>query len=195
MSAELIYKTTSPDAITWWQNAAEKRREEEVLRAEFAAEMLFTYGPREQSSYDPTPPDRKLWLRGEGVVGLDAAYNERPPADSGWRLDSKERIWMPALRTPAGRILRDRLRGLTVYRLRAHLREIGVPEMTFAGSYIYRPGLEFDEPTQTLFCTWGSGMCATAAVTEQAKVPAIVWEEVPRSVWYAREETKQVADV
>jgi hypothetical protein len=191
MSAELIYKTTSPAAIEWWQNATAEARKQSILRQEFADEMLAEFGPSTKAVYGDDKPDRKLWVRGESVIGLDSNYNEKPPADSGWRLDSKDRIWKPALKTAKGRALRDRLAALTTYSVRAHSNEIGVPEIVFAGMHMYRPGLSFDEePTPTLFQVWGSGQCATECEKEQAKLADIEWVEVKRSVWYARVEAK-----
>jgi hypothetical protein len=123
-------------------------------------------------------------------VGLASGYTEQPPLDSGWRLDSKDRYWAPKLATAAGKARAKELAALASYDHRATMPEIGIPQLAFAGNYHYHGGLEFDTATQTLYQVWGSCQCDQECKAAQVKVPDVVWVEVPRSEWYAREEAK-----
>lgn len=190
MSAELIYRTSSPAAEAWWAHVKDMQRQQNELRRAFEAEMLAQYGPADVSEYSEGHGKRLLYTNGRVCTGLDAGYNERPPAGSGWRLDSKDRFWKPALKEAAGRAMKERLRALTLYVWQSHVEEIGVPELVFAGSYLHRPGFEADEEPFALYQLWGSGQCAKECEAVQAKHPEVVWVEVKRSEWYAREEAK-----
>ena len=189
MSAELIYKTTSPAAIAWWRNVEAKNAEQQALRNAFRDEMLAAYGPADKAFYD-SPPSRALWMQGERVVGLDSGYKEQPPAGSGWRLDARDGFWKPALKSAAGREIQKRLAALTVYNARDHVTEVGAPRMAFVDMRLLRPGFEFDDETGALYQLWGSGRCAAECESAQAEVPEVEWVEVKRSEWYAREEAK-----
>jgi hypothetical protein len=185
MSAELIYATTSEKAVAFWKTATALKDQERELRRAFEQRMTDAYGPVDGKER------RDLWVRGEYCVGVDSGYSERPPADSGWRLDSKEHIWMPALATAAGKAWRKELGELTIYDMRSHLDELGIPALCFAGSYLFRPGIEFDDETGTLYNFWGSGMCEKEVLAHHAKVPEVQWREVKRSEWYAMQEAKE----
>lgn len=195
MSAELIYRTTSPAAHEWWKHGRELLEQQRLLRQAFMDEQREQYGQYRSSSYREEWVDREMYVSSRGgVLGISSGWNEEPPADSGWRLDSKERYWKPALRAAAGRKLRDRLHALTIYVPRSHFPEIGIPEMVWGDHHIYWAGLEHDDDPWTLYQTWGSGSCEKACLAEQAKHPEIEWTEVPRSQWYARLEAKQQVD-
>ncbi|CAN5418355.1 hypothetical protein BH09ACT9_BH09ACT9_00030 [soil metagenome] len=187
MTAELIYKTTSPKAIKFWLNWQTIANAEAESRKEFIDRMTEKFGAPEGKEY------RTLWHRGDYIMGLDSGFNEKPPADSGWRLDSKEHIWMPALAKTKGKAWRKELDALVTYKLRDHLDEIGICYWAFAGLHMYKPGIEFDAGEQVLYQTWGSGKCIDEALKAAESVPEVVWEEVPRSVWYAREESREAA--
>lgn len=129
-----------------------------------------------------------------GVLGIDSGYDEKPPADSGLRLDSKTRYWMPSLRSVKGREWADRLAALTLWVPRNHFEEVGIPSMIFTDHRVYQSGISFDEePEPTLYQTWGSGRCAEDCRATAKDVPEVEWVEVPRSVWYAREEAMAAA--
>lgn len=193
MSAELIYRTTSPAALEWWRHVQETQAQQDELRRAFEDEMLAAYGPADKPDYSDAHGKRLLWVNSRSVIGVDAGYSERPPAGSGWRLDSKDHIWKPALKEAAGRAWVKRLGALTVYIWQSHVEEIGLPELVLADHYLCRPGLTADEDPFVLFNTWGSGRCAVNVEAEQAKHPEIVWTEVPRSEWYARIEAREAA--
>lgn len=198
MSVELIYKTRSPKAIEWWLAAAERVQADRRARSAYEDRMTEEFGVPDLPQYteEERRTRRKLWLRGARVSGLDSGYDEQPPADSGWRLDSKDRYWKPKLATKAGKGRAAELAALCTYDMRDHTDEIGVASMAFAGSYLYRSGMDYDEAEGALYVVWGSGQCAKEAEAVQAKVPDVVWVEVPRSEWYAREEAKETpADV
>jgi hypothetical protein len=188
MSAELIYKTTSPAAIAWWKNAEKLRGKEAELHKAFQDRMTALYGPA------PGKEGRAIWHRGAYIMGIDSGSNEKPPVDSGWRLDSKERIWMPALAKATGKKLRAELDAMVLFDIRAHLPEIGVPQLAFADHHMYRAGMEFDQDEGAIYQIWGSGRCADECAAAAAKVPDVEWVKVPRSAWYAREEAKAVAE-
>lgn len=191
MSAELIYKTSSPAAEAWWRNAEAKRAEQTKLRNDFEAEMFATYGLPDKTLYGRAEGRRALYVNRSHVIGLDSGWNERPPEGSGWRLDSKNKFWMPALKTPQGRALKKRLDALTVYVEQSHVDEIGIPAFAFGDSYLYRAGLVADEDPFVLYQVWGSGTCEKDCRAVQAAHPDVEWVEVPRSQWYARIEAKE----
>jgi hypothetical protein len=189
MSAELIYKTTTPQAIQWYLDAAERVKADRVLRDEYADRMLAEFGAADVPDYDESRRGKRaLWLRNDRAFALDSGYDEKPPEGSGWRLDSKDRNWQPKLATKEGKARAAELAALTTYDLRAHFGEVGIAQMAFAEHSLHRPGLDYDEDEGVLYVIWGSGRCVEEALTAQAKVPEIVWEELPRSQWYAREE-------
>lgn len=194
MTAELIYKTSSPAAEQWWRHVEKTQKQQNELRRAFEDEMLATYGPADVSEHSTGHGKRLLYTNGRYCSGIDCGYNERPPVGSGWRLDSKSRIWKPALKETAGKKLAKRLAALTVYVWQQHVAEIGVPEVIFAGSYLFRPGFTTDAEPFVLFQTWGSGQCEPQCLAEQAKHPEVEWTEIPRSQWYARLEAQQQVD-
>lgn len=196
MSAELIYKTTSPRAIEWWKAASVAHERDREARRAYEKRMLDEFGPADVPDYASAERrgKRAVWCRGAHAVGLDCGYGEKPPADSGWRLDSKDHIWMPKLATKEGRARAAELAALCTYDIRAHLAEVGIAAMCFANNRLYGPGVEFDEAEGTLYVVWGSGRCAQEAEVAQRKVPEVVWESVRRSEWYAREEAKPASE-
>jgi hypothetical protein len=191
MSAELIYRTSSPAAEIWWRHLKEMQQQQDELRRAFEDEMLDTYGPADVPDYQTGYGKRLLYTNGRGITGLDSGYREQPPTGSGWRLDAKDHIWKPALKEAAGRKLKSRLQALTVYVWQNHTTEIGIPELIFADAYLCRPGLTADEEPFVLYQTWGSGRCEADCRAEQARHPEVVWTEVPRSEWYARIEAQE----
>lgn len=194
MSTELIYKTTSPFALAWWANAEVEREKARLIRREYAERMTAEFGPtppRYSYSNGESHEFRELMVAGPRAVGLASGYDEVPPLESGWRLDSKERIWMPKLATAQGKMRRDELLTLASFDIRGHMSEIGAPSIAFAGSYLYHGGLE--EDGGALFQTWGSGQCMKECEAAQAKVPEVIWAEVKRSEWYALQEAKEAA--
>jgi hypothetical protein len=192
MTAELIYKTTSPKALAWYRDVLAQNKEQAAARAEYTDHMTAEFGKPDLPDYfsEERRSKRSLWLRGDRAFAIDSGHNERPPVDSGWRLDSKDHNWQPKLATKAGKERAAELAALSTFDTRSHLPEIGVPQMAFADSHLYQPGLEFDEAEGVLYIAWGSGRCAAEALAAQAKVPEIEWAEVKRSEWYAREEAK-----
>lgn len=182
MTAELIYRTTSPAALDFWAHAETKASERKTLVDAYIEQLTHDFGT-------VNGKDRTVWNRGPVVYGVECLYGEQPPADSGWRLDSKEGIWMPKLRIPAGKERARELAALTVYNVRAHVQEIGIPQMVMTDRHFFRPGIEFHDGV--LYQTWGSGKCEPDALAEAAKVPEVVWEPVKRSEWYALEEARE----
>lgn len=190
MSAELIYKTTSPDAISWWVDVSLRLNAQREARNAFIAEMTETYGVGEGSA-SVKAGSRLLWTVNGRASALDSGCSETPPVSSGWRLDSKDRNWKPALKLAAGKALAKRLAELSTVDPLRELSAVGVPQLAFAGSHMYRPGIEFDEGERALYVTWSSGLCAKEM--EASYVDHVEWTEVPRSVWYARLEAKAVS--
>ena len=195
---EVVYRTTSPDAIAWAENIQRLRTEEIKLRTAFEEEMLALYGPSQRDTYERNEDGSKkendrraLWIRGDRVYALDSGYNEQPPADSGWRLDSKEHDWRPKLATKAGKELRDRLNGLNLLHLRDQWEKIGIPPVVFTGNYMFSPGYEFDAKEGVVYISWGTQWVEEDWKKSTAKFPDIVWEKVPLSEWHARQEAKK----
>lgn len=191
MSAELIYKTTSPKAIAWWLAAAEKVRADKEARNAYVERMTAEFGLPQVPDYFEPRERRDLWVRNDRPVALDSGPDEQPPADSGWRLDSKDRNWQPKLATKAGKERAAELAALFTYDMRRDAKTIGVPEMVFADHSLLRPGMEYDEAEGAVYVVWSSGKAAKEF--EAASVDGIEWVEVPRSQWYAREERKAAA--
>lgn len=187
---ELVFQTTSPEAIEWWQNIEELSKKQRELREAFEIEMTELYGPSPRDTYErdedgnPKPQTlRKLWLRGDFAYALDSGYNEQPPAESGWRLDSKDRNWQPKLATKAGKEWKRRLQELNLTCVRSRMHEIGVPEVIFSGSYLYRPGLRFDAENGILYNGWGTQHVEEDLRKAHEKIPGITWERVKLSTY------------
>lgn len=194
---EMVYKTTSPDAVAWYENIARLRREEWELRRAFEAEIVERFGASQRDTYERDENgDRKpqtgrpLWVRGDLAFALDSGYDERPPEDSGWRLDSKDRNWQPKLATSAGKEWKRRLGDLNLVRMRTRWREIGIPEVVFTDMRMFSPGLDYDEATRTLYVLWGTQYVQKGWDKETAQFPAIEWAVVPLSEWHAYREAK-----
>jgi hypothetical protein len=183
MTAELIFRTKSLEALIFWEHFEAKREERRKLIAEYIAKLTADFGPTAGSE------ERNVWTRGVHVYGVDCNRGEQPPADSGWRLDAKDGIWMPKLRTKAGQDRRDELRTLTVYDVTQHVHEIGIPSIIFTSAHLFRPGLDFHEGS--LYQLWGSGECRDDILAAAATNPAVVWEPVKRSEWYALQEARE----
>ncbi len=196
---ELVFKTTSPAAIAWYENIVKLRKEEWELRRAFEDEIVARFGPSQRRAYasegvqvneDGNQTGRPLWVCGDLAYALDSAYNEAPPADSGWRLDSKARNWQPKLATKEGKEWARRLRELNLVKMRTRWAEIGVPEVAFGDRYMYSPGVEFDEESKTLFIGWGTQYVEKEFLTKTAAFPEIEWTRVPLSEWHARQEAR-----
>lgn len=197
---ELVFKTTSPRAIEWYRKISRLRISERKLREEFEDSMTELYGPSQRDTYERNedgtkkPQTRRLlWLRGDAAYALDSAHNEQPPTDSGWRLDAKDRNWQPKLATKAGKEWKQRLIELNVVNMHTRWGEIGIPAIAFAGSFMYRPGMEFDEDEKVLYVSWGSQWVMREWEKATSKFPDIEWVQVPLSEWHARQEAKKSA--
>lgn len=198
---ELVFKTTSSAAIAWWRDLNEAHARQTALRTNFEDEMTALYGPSQRDTYERDADGnkipqtrRRLWVRGHHAYALDSGYGELPPTDSGWRLDSKDRNWQPKLATAAGKGWKIRLAELNILNLEERYEAIGIPPLAFAGSYLYRPGLKFNEETQTLYVTWGSQHVQKEWDAHVAKHPEVVWVQERLSAYIAwREEVGEDA--
>ena len=202
---ELVFKTTSLDAIAWYTNLTVLRKEELALRIAFEDEMLGLYGPAQAAEYlwerdeegNKIPPTRRaLWVQGDIAYALQSGYNERPPEDSGWRLDSKDHNWQPKLATKAGKEWRRRLSELNLVRMRGRWQEIGIPFLYWGERFIYNPGMSFDEATDTLYIGWGTQYAKDQFLKETSAKEGIdvVWEHIPLSEYHAWAETQEKPD-
>ena len=176
----LIYRTTSVHALEFWQRAQEEHQSRYARITAYTDQLTAAFGAPEGTDR------REVWTRGDNVYGIDCARGERPPADSGWRLDAKYGIWMPRLRTRAGQDRRDELAALTTWSLRKHLYEIGVPQTAWGDSHIYQPGLHLIDGA--LYQTWCGEGARADVEAEAVKQHAVTWEPVKLSEWYALQE-------
>lgn len=197
---ELVFKTTSPDAIAWYEKLEQLRAEELKLRIAFEEEMLQLYGPSQKPTYerndDGSKKDqerRALWIRGDIAYALDSGYSEYPPEDSGWRLDSKDHNWQPKLKTAAGKKWAKRLSELNLVHMRSRWQEIGIPFLFWGEGYVYYPGMDFDQETKTLYIGWGTQYAEEQFLKETSAFPSIEWDRVPLSEWHARREAMEAA--
>ena len=180
MAAELIYKTTSPDAIAWWREAEKKHAIDVAAREKYETQLTADFGTANGAER------RRLWVQGAQVVGVDCAPGETPPASSGWRLDKKSGFWKPNRASKAGMARAVELAALTTVDLRREVPEIGIADLVFAGRQMLTPGVTFDENEEAIYAYWGSTDCRQGAEATQQAAPNIEWTEVPRSVWFAR---------
>jgi hypothetical protein len=193
MSAELIYKTKTPAALEWWRHVQNQASAAHAFRSNYIKRMTNEFGPTPGRYTESGNKDRALMVSRHIVMGLASGYDEKPPVDSGWRLDSKERYWAPKLATKAGKERAAELATLAGFDVLKHVHEIGIPGMVIENLRMFTPGFSFDEDPEVLYQTWGSGLCAADCERSQAEHPEIEWMEVPRSEWYAREESKAVS--
>lgn len=193
---ELVFRTTTPAALEWFQRLDEQNRAQQELRAAFVAEMTELYGPAQrEEGYPPVPVKaRELWLRGRGggAYALDSGRSEEPPKDSGWRLDSKDRNWQPKLATKQGKVWRDRLAELNQFNFLSHLPEVGIPEVIFLDLHMYGPSLEQDPETGALYNGWSTQHITEelARAREKATIE-VEWEQMKLSEYVAYLEAKE----
>ena len=70
-SPELIYKTTSPAAIDWWNAIATEHDRVQKLRRAYEAQALSTFGPvGKRYSYSDDDPTRRLVVSRHIASGL-----------------------------------------------------------------------------------------------------------------------------
>lgn len=199
MTVELIFKTTSPRAIEWWNQTQAALEEGRARINSLIERWTAEYGPSDDSD------SRSIWTyRGwngaTNIMGMVANKDEVSSPPTGWRFDKKEGVLVPALRSARGKELAAEMEAARGGVWRRDLAAIGVPDDvigdTADNGYSrrrYQPGFDFDDDTQTLYQVWGTGLAEKECLEEQAKVPEVEWVEVKRSEWYAREEAKQSA--
>lgn len=201
MTAELIYKTTSPKAIEWWHATQDALEADRIKRNALADQLSKEFGTGEHS------PHRDLWINTgwDGdifITGMAPINDERNLPPEGWRFDRNKGHLVPALRTNRGKQLAREFESIRGAKWRADsLAVLGVPRHIESPTSdeqgrrrLYDAGFEFDEESQTLYQAWGSGTVEKAVLAAQANVPDVVWEEVKRSEWYARQEAKDSLD-
>ena len=198
---ELVFKTTSPAAIEWHEKLAALRKQEWELRMAFEQEIVERFGPSTRRVYGSSPANvdgvqtgRPLWIRNDYAFALDSGYDERPPADSGWRLDSKDRNWQPKLATKEGKEWKRRLGELNLVKMRSRWQEIGIPERYWGDNYIYFPSMTFDRENGVLYIGWGTQYAEDEFLKGVAAFPDIQWERIPLSEWHAYLESRPKQD-
>lgn len=201
MGAELIYKTSSEEVWNIWQSFQEESDAIRVKRDAYIERMTeeFGFAPKSAARYQTTfqegelTENRMLITQGRSVIAIYCGAYEQPPAGSGWRLDAKEKYWYPKLREAAGKARQRELRALKGIGTGDVAKELGVPELIFAGMYMYYPGFSADYDTKTVYLTWGSYECKKDMDKALESHPEFQWESVKRSEWYAYVEAKEAA--
>lgn len=195
---ELVFKTTSPQALEWYAKLDALRQEEIKLRNAYEDRMREEFGPSQRESYDTgqcaQQTRRGLWIRGDIAYALDSGYNERTPEDSGWRLDSKDRNWQPKLATKKGKERRAELAELNLVKMRGRWGEIGIPFLYWGEGYVYHPGVTFDAENRVLYVMWGTQYAEDEFKKETSAFPDIQWERIPLSEWHAYVESHSEQD-
>lgn len=193
----LIYKTSSPAAISWWQAVANRNSAVMRRRRAYEEALLAQFGPvGKRYQYDAEPFDSRPVMRNEQnqVTGVLSASGERPPAGSGWRLDAASGFWKPDLRTNAGKARSAELEALAGVDVREEsYAAVGVPGAHLGGHRLYRHGMLFRQDTSEIYVTWGSQDCRSSM--PQAPVEGIAWVEVPLSEWHAWREQVEAEQV
>lgn len=190
MSAELIYRTSSPAALAWRLAYTERWVECKVAWDAFEFDVEAALGIPEGEQH------RSLYMVDGQIVGIVRTsdewadrrnYGTRFP---GWKEHQRWPILTPKLNTKAGKEWQAKLAALPVLSLRTEARQIGVPDYILTDGRMFSGGFDYDEDdehgTTAIYQVWGSGECERACLAEQAKHPEIEWVEVPRSAWYAR---------
>lgn len=183
MSVELIYRTSDSRAVEWMRDVIAQRHVVREKRVAYMAEMLAEFGPVGKrcpySSEDE--PGRALVGRNGIMMGLACRHDEVPPADSGWRLDSKTGYWLPKKATTKGK---ERVAELAALNSpQEQTEEIGFDSMWWGDSKLFRPGFLLREDIGEVWVYWSGFECRKAM--KDAGDDGIAWEEVPRSEWYA----------
>jgi hypothetical protein len=108
MSVELIFKTTDPRVLAWWESVLAHHAEIRERRNAYADRISDELGT--DGNVRPLYETR-LFLGGsyiDGVGAIPADYR-RPAGEllaMGWRIDSKTNHLKPALKTEAGKAIR-----------------------------------------------------------------------------------------
>ncbi len=196
MSAELIFKTSSPKALEWWEEITAYKSEVAVRRAEYVKKLTELMGPSDRSDvrevYATFNYDGSSYINGIAIRGGEASN-----VPIGWRLDQRKWRLVPALKTEEGKAIRAEMNLLSERAYMESAPSIGIrtsadgPRNDEQGTgNIYFPGTHVDKDEDgkatTLYVTWGSGWVRGAAVATQAKVPEVEWVEIPLEEWIAR---------
>jgi hypothetical protein len=199
MSAELIYKTTSAEALEALGKYNDRATEVHAVWNVFQARANALVPPPEGMKR------RELSLSQGKVIGITCSSEEErhwtqnyKSSPEGWRLSPYlSQTLIPRKNTSAGRALDAEIAQLPPLNIRSSLeRALGIPEMVFVRDRMYSPGLDTDENESgaytAIYVAWGSGKCASDFIEGTTRVaPSVEWTEVLRSEWYAREEAKE----
>ena len=197
MTIELIYKTETPAIVDWYRELTA------TTNAEGDARLAYADSLTEEIGSDEKGASRTLWvMRGWSgetrVVGIAANDADRTNPPVGLRYDKKKGYLVPALKVARGKKFAAEFAALEGKPARDELNSLfGVPSSVMGSDedrsgnvYMYHAGFEFDTATGVLYMVWGSGRVAAEVEKGMAKHPEIIWARVPRSEWYAREESK-----
>lgn len=192
MSVELIYKTSDPAAVAWMSDIIEKRKVAREKRKAYGARVLEEFGPRgRRYSYmqeEPADERRDLYVGRYHAFGIDSGIDEKPPAESGWRLDAKGRYWKPKLATKRGKERAAELRELSMPE--PDTQAVGWDSMHWGNSYMYWPAFMLREELGEVWVAWGAYECREAL----SKDSPVAWTEVPRSEWHAWREAVEAGE-
>jgi hypothetical protein len=199
VSAELFYKTTTPEIVAWYREAMLKAKTEAAARTAYADKLTAEIGPGRDEHRDLYIS--RGWggeTRVTGIAESEAEYRTKSGPE-GLRYDRSKGFLVPALRTARGKQYAAEFEALKGSTFLNDIGQFGVPSGVHGSrddesgnTYRFTPGFEIDDDTDTLYLLWGSSRIAGNVEESLAEHPEIAWEKVPRSEWYAREESKAV---
>lgn len=188
MSTALVYRTSSPRAIDWFNGVEARERVIREKRDAYTAaitEQFGAVGKRYEHSTEEL--DNRPLMRDSRnrVTGVACKSGEKPPKGSGWRLDADSGFWKPDLRSKAGKERDTELEALHGVDSRSELHTIGAAGLAFVPGRMYQPGLRFRKETGDLYVSWGSKDCEDDMLAAGKAVDDVVWEAVPLSEWHS----------
>jgi hypothetical protein len=195
MSVELIYKTTDPAVLAWWESVHQYHDEIWEQRNAYAERITAELGkPNDWRGVEEDRPRRlyemRLYRGGSYLDGVEATVQDRQrPSEEllalGWRVDSKTRKLAPAKRTEAGKAIVAEWNTLSVLNREEEATQFGVtPE--FRGPT--RDGITnryfagFTVIGDAFYVTYGSSY-GEKSVGNLLSKSAIDWTRLTTSEW------------
>lgn len=159
---QIVYRATETASAAYIERTTELTK----ARQEAGAMFLERHG---------FPDNTKFWGTDRAFTGLDLRPDSPP---SGWRIDSREGVLMPAKRTKEGKQIAQEMAEIPYQNPRRELPG-GMPEVGFSSDKSFmRPGATVIGGR--LYATWPAPLHERDA----AHIDTTVWEQISLSSYY-----------
>jgi hypothetical protein len=174
VSALLVYKNATPEAMAWAEDFKARTRKTLDARAEWMSALYDAHGvPDDEQS-------RGAFVREETFSGL--AWPNDCPLPNGWfRPVKTPQLIRPLGNRKAGKVALAEMAKLNYPDARQEMRErLGMPGHAFVGLGLYRPGVKPED--DAVWVTWGTRDASDVI----GNVASFGWQRVPLVEYIAR---------